>query len=1023
MAFPRNLPDWNNLKIIHRNTEPPRAHFIPCSNRSEALNFNRELSSLYKSLNGTWKFRYDSSPFEAPSWDADNPWDWDDVQVPGMWQLQGYGRPLYTNVNFPFPVDPPNVPYVENGTGSYWRNFTLPASWAGKQIRLRFEGVDSAFHVYINGQEVGYSQGSRNPSEFVISSYLHKSDCPNTIGVRVYEFCDGSYIERQDQWLLSGIFRDVYLLAFSPISIVDLSAVPLLDETLTTGILQTKVKVQGKTEEEVFVELLGPDEALVGQTSVHPSDVSVIDVSADALQLWSAETPTLYTLVVSFNDTVIAQKIGFRRIEMKDCTFHVNGEAIKLYGVNRHEHHPLFGRAVPYEYMRADLVLMKKSNINALRCSHQPNDPRLYDVCDELGLYVIAEADLECHGFDPVERCGIPNRHLMTGREIQEESYGRSAKWTSDNPEWHDAYLDRAIQLVERFKNHPSVIFWSLGNEAFYGQNHAAMYKWIKNVDRTRLVHYEGDREGVTTDIYSVMYATIAEMKQWIAEKPDRPLIQCEYGHAMGNGPGGLKEYVEAFRSERLLQGGFIWEWCNHGLLKKAGNLRYYAYGGDFDDTPNDADFVLDGLVWSDHTESPGLTEYKKAIEPVTVALKGSKLAITNYFAFVDLSHLSCSWHWVTMSGNTEPKELMLPQITAGQTVLVDVPSSIPESSGEAWLTLSFKLKSNTAWAESGHEIAWSQIHMQTRLRPIPKSLLVDTQTEKMSIQETPTQLILKSMSFDSIFTFNLIRGELRWSTKSGKIFTRGPVLGLYRALTQNDLGFGGDGADWKSFRLSETKTHVKGVSWNTGKTGEVILEVQVRVAPPVLGWACNAKITYTITPSAVCILVKGDFSGIHPRFVPRLGLTMRLPKNYDEATWFGRGPGEAYNDKKEANRFGQWQASLDKLQTIYEWPQENGNRTDVRRLRLKSSAGRDNGLDVHMETPFNFSLRKFSIEDLDLAKHPHELIELADENELNLDYAQHGLGSGSCGPPPFENYRLAAGPFEFTTTFRIVQD
>jgi beta-galactosidase len=534
MSFPKAQADWNNLKVLHKNTLPPRAHFYSYDSDEKALTFDREKSE-YISLNGTWKFRHDASPYEAPGWSSVNPLTWDDVKVPGMWQLQGYSHPTYTNVNYPFHVNPPEVPIL-NETGSYWRQFVTPASWNGQQIRIRFEGVDSAFHLWVNGTEVGYSQGSRNPSEFDITSLLQSAGSVNTLAVRVYEFCDGSYIERQDQWLLSGIFRDVGLLAFPQDSIVDFDAVATLSEDLSSGELLTSVKAQGERG-PVDIKLYRPDGTLLEETSFPSTESKTVKVTGNDLKLWSAENPVLYTLLVSFNGRTIPQRIGFRRVERKGGNFLVNGRPIILYGMNRHEHHHLYGRAVPYENMRADLILMKKYNINALRCSHQPNDPRLYDVCDELGLYVIAEADLETHGFDPVERSNIPNQHLMSEYEIQEMSYKMATKWTSDNPEWKEAYLDRAEQLVQRFKNFSCIIFWSLGNEAFYGQNHASMYKWVKEADPTRLVHYEGDRDAISADMYSTMYWSPDALRQHVIDKPDKPMIQCEYAHASKSKP------------------------------------------------------------------------------------------------------------------------------------------------------------------------------------------------------------------------------------------------------------------------------------------------------------------------------------------------------------------------------------------------------------------------------------------------------------------------------------------------------
>ncbi|CAI7672241.1 unnamed protein product [Penicillium bialowiezense] len=1031
MAFPAVLPDWNNLNVIHKGTLPPRAHFYQYESEEKALSLDRSKSE-YLSLNGTWKFRHNESPFEAPDWESADPLGWDDIRVPGMWQLQGYSHPTYTNVNYPFHVNPPQVPIL-NETGSYWREFTTPSKWSQQQIRLRFEGVDSAFHLWINGKPVGYSQGSRNPAEFDITSFLSRAGSVNTIAVRVYEFCDGSYIERQDQWLLSGIFRDVGLLAFPQDAITDFSAVATLNENLSEGILTTDVKVQGK-QGNIDAKLYDPNGALISKSTFSSNERSIIRVPENDLQLWSAEDPVLYTMTITFNGRTIPQRVGFRRIEIKDSNFLVNGKPIILYGVNRHEHHHLHGRAVPYENMRADLIMMKRHNINALRCSHQPNDPRLYEVCDELGLYVMAEADLETHGFDPVERSNIPNQHLMTEHEIQEESYRRAKKWTSDNLEWKDAYLDRAIELVERFKNFPCIIMWSLGNEAFYGQNHVSMYKWIKKNDPTRLVHYEGDREALSADLYSTMYWSIDALKRHVAEKPDKPLIQCEYGHAMGNGPGGLTEYIEAYRTEPLLQGGFIWEWCNHGLLKRDGDTSYYAYGGDFGDEPNDADFILDGLVFSNHQPSPGLVEYKKVIEPVTVSrskLSGS-LEVMNHYAFNTLDHLSVSWHLEDATGSTAPQEWILPQIKPGQSRLIELPSGIKFVDAPTWLSVNFHLKDDALWALRGHEIAWAQIPLhELEDFTIPDSLSLPS--ESLSVREGQGRLYITSKASVSKFTFDLIRGNLSWSTDAGKIFHSGPLLGIYRALTQNDVGSGGPGVEWERFRVKSARMLMESATWHANDNGSISITTKVRVAPTVLEWALEAILNYTITETSVKLHIKGDFSGTHPKYIPRLGLTLRLPRHYEAATWFGRGPGESYRDTKASSRFGRYTATLDNgLETPYEWPQENGNRIDTRWVRVHSSppetsysasAGADAPypqIQARMDAPFSFSLRKYAMEELDRAKHPYELSELDTETELNIDYLHDGIGTASCGPGPFEGHRLEAGPFEFTTMFNI---
>lgn len=521
----------------------------------------------------------------------------------------------------------------------------------------------------------------------------------------------------------------MYLIPFLPNAITDYEVVTDLDQSFYNAVLITSVTVEGE-QGTVRLKLLDPSGKEISEKESSPAKPIEINVSSP--QLWSAESPSLYTLFISYGNRVIRQKVGFRRVEQKGSNFVVNGKAITFYGVNRHEHHYLYGRAVPYEFMKQDLLLMKQHNVNALRTSHQPNPPALYDLCDELGLYVIAEADLECHGFASVEALTFDDPTL-SGRELQEAVYKKAAKWTTDNPKWREAYVDRAVQLVERYKNHASIVFWSLGNEAFYGSNMAAMYHWIKNRDPTRLIHYEGDREGATTDLYSTMYYSIEEMLELTDSHPDRALIQCEYGHAMGNGPGGLKEYIELYRNEPRIQGGFIWEWCNHGLLTKQNGTSFYAYGGDFGDEPNDADFVMDGLIYSDHTPTPGLAEYKKAIEPVTVTRNGDELEIQNHYDFIDLSHLSCTWKVVGESGSSEPVALELPSIAAGTTKSIPIPAYTTNKSREAWLELNFALKNATAWVKQGHEAAWTQIQIKSdspAQSSAPKAALLAQQKE-----------------------------------------------------------------------------------------------------------------------------------------------------------------------------------------------------------------------------------------------------------------------------------------------------
>lgn len=662
-------PDYCNEAVFRRNTLPPRSYHIP------------DTSLL---LNGQWRFHYASTPAEAP----DNlktacqppiPEEWTAIQVPGHWQLQGHGEPHYTNHQFPIPVCPPVVP-TENPTGTYRRTVRVPSSWDNtSQLRLRFDGVDSAYHVRVNDNLVGYAQGSRNPAEFDITAFVPDRDRSFQLSVTVYQWSDGSYIEDQDQWWLSGllypsresrgtehalmscqgIFRDVYLVAFPSETRIedwflrgDINGVNgYLDATVdikttSTASLVVTIREQPRHGGKMLVNW---------EKLVHGDEKVKICVDVPAPNKWTAENPYLYIVELALSPShspsvphIVYQNIGFRRVELIGGLLCVNGTAIQLRGVNRHDHHPHFGRAVPVEYIRRDLLLMKEHNINALRCSHYPSHPKLYDMADELGLWVIDEADLECHGFYDACSGTIEFPEGMDWWQRRVLISSKAAEFTSNNPSWKPAYLDRIEQMIQRDKNHPSIIIWSLGNESFYGQNHVAMFEYAKWFDPYRMVHYEGDGEAVSADMYSYMYPSAENLVELAATKGlnadgsfDRPMILCEYAHAMGNGPGGLEDYEKAFRTNPRLQGGFVWEWANHGLWKEEKDGKsYYAYGGDFGDFPNDGTFAMDGLLYSNHKPTPGLLELKKVFQPVKIVRNGSSLVITNLYDFSSLDHL-----------------------------------------------------------------------------------------------------------------------------------------------------------------------------------------------------------------------------------------------------------------------------------------------------------------------------------------------------------------------------------------------
>ncbi|KAI0148675.1 glycoside hydrolase family 2 protein [Xylariaceae sp. FL1272] len=1053
---PTAQPDWNNLNILHRGTLPPRANFHIYDSVKDALSYDSSKART-SSLSGTWKFLLASNPFEGPEGFEDPAFDtagWDDTQVPGMWQLNGYGKgphtgarrgnstkvtnaaPFHlpdTNVNFPIPVDPPNVPFAHNETGHYVRKFTVPKTLRDSQLRLRFEGVDSAYHVWLNGKELGYHQGSRNPAEFDVSAVVDLAG-ENTVAVKVYQYCDGAYIEDQDQWRISGIFRDVHLVGFpSKARIEDLFIQTDLDKDYVNAELKLRVDVNCSCEIQVTLYDSERTPVFASGSNIPLAGSTNLSFKVKNPAKWTAETPRLYHLVVALNGTsFLSQRVGFRQVEMKDGLIKVNGQRIVLKGANRHEHHPQFGRAVPYEFMKQDLLLMKTHNINAIRTSHQPSDVRLYDLADELGFWVMDEADLECHGFESICDAELsPSERALPFRERQLLTRANAAKWTSDNPAWEKAYVDRAIQLVRRDQLHPSVIMWSLGNEAFFGRNHVAMTKWIKSYDDSRPVHYEADIHAETVDMYSRMYPPVEEIIEFGKdESKTKPLVLCEFVHAMGNGPGNIKEYVDAFYDYEKLQGGFVWEWANHGLLTKDKGTgeEYYAYGGDFGDDPNDANFVMDGVLFSDHTPNPGLIEYKKAMEPVkVVSSTPQQITIVNRYDFVTLNNLEATY--ITLDEGKETGQSgsirIPPGIKPGHTAKIDLPASPSKPEGEGIVRLVFKQKTATGSLPAGHEIAFAEIPLNPNT-PTLLSLQPPVPDSKPTIKETGDTLLISTPT--TSWKFNRIIGQITSFLKNGVDFlATAPEITFFRAPTDNDEPQ--DGADWMARRLdiAGASTRETSTTWSQDDQDQNLFTITVkqRFAPPVFSWSIDLSVIYTFSSSgSVHIHVSGSPQGKNlPRTLPRIGLEFELPPSWagDSAvTWYGRGPGESYSDKKLSQRTGVYTSCISDLWTEYEYPQEGGNRTDTRWVRFNSN--QNQSITAQFSQPgtneralFDFNASHYRTKDIAAAKHPHELRKKKQENVIvRLDAKHHGLGSGSCGPRTRDEYALLTQDFEF---------
>ncbi|WP_020672984.1 glycoside hydrolase family 2 TIM barrel-domain containing protein [Amycolatopsis nigrescens] len=919
------------------------------------------------SLNGDWLFRLSPSVPAAPAAIERDDFDdsaWSELPVPANWQLHGHGSPAYTNVAYPFPVNPPEVP-SDNPTGDYRLRFTLSAEWQDEPAVLRFDGIDSCARIWLNGHELGVTKGSRLPAEFAVGPLLRTGE--NLLAVRVHQWSSGSYLEDQDMWWLSGIFRDVTLLARPDGGIADYWIRADYDHVTGQGTL----RVEAGPDVRISVDELGIEDHPTGEP-----------IPAGVVEPWSAELPRLYLGELRTAAERVPVRIGFRTVRVEDGQLKVNGRPVLLHGVNRHEHHPRFGRAVPGAAAVADIELMKRHNINAVRTSHYPPDPAFLELCDEYGLWVIDECDLETHGFGMLGWAGNP----------------------SDDPQWTDAYLDRMRRTVERDKNRPSVILWSLGNESHTGPNLARMASWTRERDETRPVHYEGDFECEYVDVYSRMYADHQEVDR-IGRQEDEnerrrelPFLLCEYAHAMGNGPGGLLEYRELFERHPRCQGGFVWEWIDHGITRQdADGREFFAYGGDFGEPIHDGHFIIDGLVFPDRSPSPGLTEFAKVIEPVRISGTSSGIRVENHYDFATLEHLTFSWQLEDEGIVVAEGRLEVPTVQPGQSAVVALPA-LTATTGESWLTVRAALSEDTRWAEAGHVVGWGQLPISAAAEPPAAG-------PAATVFRAPDQLQL------GIGRFDPVSGML---TGIGGHQVTGPRLDLWRAPTENDRGSARpDEQAWRGAGLHRLQHRVADVTVEDGA-----LVVRTRVAPPALGFGMFADYRWRADADGLRLRVDIEPDGEWPCSLPRLGLRMALPGAFERVEWFGGGPGEAYPDSRQAARIGRFAYGIDELQTPYVYPQENGNRTDVRWARLSTASGSE--IRIEGSPVFDFTARRWTSEELDAAEHtvdlrPGELV------HLNLDLAQHGLGSASCGPGVLPQYRLHARKDSFALTFRAL--
>lgn len=983
--------------MIKREKKRWENQLLECIGRREARTAFYKDSSSRISLNGDWKFLYLEAPELSPEgfMERGNKEGWDTIDVPSVWQLRGYDNMHYTDVLYPFPINPPFVP-TENPTGIYSKTVTLDADWLGNDTILKFHGVDSAFDVWVNGAHVGYSKVSRLPSEFDITSYVGAGD--NEITVRVYKWSDGTYLEDQDMWWLSGIYRDVELINEPKNAILDCTVNAGLNDTYQDGRLTAEITTKQQHGGGKWTLTKNGTEILGGTFQTADGKASIQGL-VEQVDCWTAETPSLYEFTVSIEGHEVTVRVGFRRIEIKNHNFTVNNQIILLNGVNRHDYNPKEGRCVTYAQMEADILLMKQHNINAVRCSHYPSNESFYDLCDEYGLYVIDEADLECHGFEWVQ----------------------NYTWITDDPAWEKAYVDRSVRMVKRDRNHPCVIMWSMGNESTFGCNFRSAAKAVKELDDTRLLHYEGDFEVEVADVYSTMYTRLKGMKQ-IAEtdmKKKKPHILCEYGHAMGNGPGGLKAYQDLFRKYDRLQGGFIWEWYDHGIYTEEDGHSYYRYGGNFGDFPTNENFCIDGLLMPDRTPSPALTEYKQIIAPVEVTrIAGSQreLLLRNYYDFLDLSHLILKWTVSTEAEVVSQGTIENLYAKPHETQRVSIPFAPiqPEVNTDYYLNVTVCQKEDSSFAEAGFVL--SKVQFPLDMKQEVKEAYPEG--EALHVKEEGAILTVENHAIK--VTFHKVFGKLLSVEANEKAYvTDGPRVNVYRATIDNDMY---KKEDWTNLYYIKDASEQTTYFTYEKEAQKVTVSIGTYFGCVNQSWGFACDYHYTVHAGGqVHVSLQGtrvQNGKLEPPFIPRIGVVMKADKGLQKASFYGMGPGENYADSKEACTMGIYKDTVDGMGTSYVFPQENGHREQVKWFAVHDGG---KALLCRMEAPLGLNVSNYTDEAIEKAKHPWQL-ERADDVIVHLDYLQSGLGSNSCGEEQLEEYKVKVQDFSMAYTLQIVE-
>ncbi|HIF9176396.1 TPA: beta-galactosidase subunit alpha [Photobacterium damselae] len=1002
------MNNWENFLHLHENRMAPRAYFFSYDSVQSAKSFQRELSNRFMLLSGQWTFNFFTNPLLVPEeFYSQKMTDWGHITVPNMWQMEGHGDLQYTDEGFPFPIDVPFVP-TDNPTGAYQRTFTLGEQWNDKQTIIKFDGVETYFELYVNGQYVGFSKGSRLTAEFDISAYVQQGE--NLLSVRVMQWADSTYIEDQDMWWTAGIFRDVYLVGKEAVHVQDFTVRTDFADDYQSATLSCSVELENLTHAVATgyqLEYSLQDNGVeVAQGSCSIDDIDAnrqvqFAIDMNNPQQWNAENPYLYQLFITLKNSqgqileVIPQRVGFRDIKVRDGLFYINNQYVMLHGVNRHDNDHLKGRAVGMDRVEKDLILMKQHNINSVRTAHYPNDPRFYELCDIYGLFVMAETDVETHGFANV---------------------GDLSRITNDAA-WEAVFVDRAERHVHAQKNHPSIIMWSLGNESGYGCNIRSMYAATKAIDDTRLVHYEEDRDAEVVDVISTMYSR-AQLMNYFGEHPhEKPRIICEYAHAMGNGPGGLTEYQNVFYAHDHIQGHYVWEWCDHGILARDENgEEFYKYGGDYGDYPNNYNFCMDGLIFPDQTPGPGLKEYKQVIAPVKIrAVDGSnnRFIIENKLWFSDLNDYT-----ITADVRAEGETLRTVQFKVEDLAANsarEITLALPElDERETFVNFTVRKDSRTLYSAANHDIAVYQFLLKENTATAP--VFVNHNATELNVAESRLDYTITGHNF--ALTFSKVNGKLTsWLINGEELIQSEPRLNFFKPMIDNHKqeyeGL------WQPAHLQIMQEHFRTLNVET-LDGKVVINTTSIIAPPVFDFGMRCHYCYQINAEGqLNIELRGERYGDYPHVIPVIGLDLGINGDFDQVKYYGRGPEENYQDSQQANMIDVYQTNVADMFVNYPFPQNNGNRQHVRWAALTNRHG--TGLLVKPQQDINFSAWFCTNENLHAAQHTIEL-EKSGYITLNLDHQVMGLGSNSWGSEVLDSYRVYMDTFCYGLTLMPLQ-